>query len=41
MLELKKDRGVIFHDTQKSNARFEKKLTCSLKNEMKNLANFH
>ena len=41
MLELKKDRGVIFHDTLKSNARFEKKLTCSLKNEMKNLANFH
>ena len=27
--------------TLKSDAKFEEKLTCSLKNDMKNLANFH
>ena len=27
--------------TLKSDAKFEEKLTCGLKNEMRNLANFH
>ena len=27
--------------TLKSDAKFEKKLSCGLKNDMKNLANFH
>ena len=27
--------------TLKSDAKFEEKLTCSLKNDMKNLVNFH
>ena len=27
--------------TLKSDAKFEKKLTCSLENDMRNLANFH
>ena len=27
--------------TLKSDAKFEKKLSCDLKNDMKNLANFH
>ena len=40
ILELKKDRGVIFHDTE-SDAKFEEKLTCGLENDMRNLANFH
>ena len=39
MFELKEYRGVIFHDT--SDAKFEEKLTCGLKNDMRNLANFH
>ena len=40
MLELKKYTGVIFK-TLKSDAKFEEKLTCSLKNHMRNLTNFH
>ena len=40
MFELKKYRGVIFHDT-KSDIKFEVKLTCAFKNDMRNLANFH
>ena len=27
--------------TRKSDAKFEKKLTCGLKNDMRNLAHFH
>ena len=38
MFELKK--GVIFHD-KKSDIKFEVKLTCAFKNDMRNLANFH
>ena len=38
--DLKKYRGVIFHDT-KSHAKFEEKLTCGLENDMRNLADFH
>ena len=37
---LKKYRGVIFM-TMKSHARFEEKLTCGLKNDTRNLANFY
>ena len=40
MFDLKKYRGVIFHDT-KSDAEFEEKLTCGLENEMRNMANVH
>ena len=40
ILELKKYRGVSF-TTLKSDAKFEEKLTCGLKNDMRNLANFH
>ena len=40
MFELQKYGGVIFHDTEEY-ANFEEKLTCSLKNDMINLANFH
>ena len=39
MFDLKKYRGVIFHDTR--DAKFEEKITCALENNMKNLANFH
>ena len=39
MLELKKYRGVIFHDTE-GDAKFEEKLTRGLENDS-NLANFH
>ena len=39
-LDLKKCRGVIFHET-KSHAKFEEKLTCGQENDMSNLANFH
>ena len=38
---LKKYRGVIFHDALKSRAKFEEKLTWGLKNDTRNLANFH
>ena len=38
--DLKKYKGVIFHDT-KSHANFEEKLTCGLENDMRNLADFH
>ena len=34
MFDLKKYRGVIFHNT-------EEKLTCGLENDMRNMANFH
>ena len=37
MFDLKTDRGVIFHYTE----RFEEKPTCCLENKMKNMANFH
>ena len=40
MFDLKKYRGDIFHDTE-GDAKFEKKLTCGLANEMRNMANFH
>ena len=40
MFELKKYRGVIFHDAR-SDAKFVEKVTCGLENDMKNLANFH
>ena len=33
-------RGDIFHDTE-GDAKFEKKLTCGLANEMRNMASFH
>ena len=39
MFDLKKYRGVIFHDTE-GDAKFEGKLTCGLENDS-NLANFH
>ena len=37
MLELKRYRGVIFHDAED----FEGKLTCAFQNDMRNLANLH
>ena len=37
--DLKKYRGVIFHDTEES--KFEEKLTCGLGNNMSNMENFH
>ena len=39
-IEQKKYSGVIFHDTE-NDAKFEENLTCGLKNDMENLANFH
>ena len=39
-IEQKKYSGVIFYDTA-SDAKFEENLTCGLKNDMENLANFH
>ena len=39
MFDLKKYRGVIFHDTE-SVAKFEEKLTFGLENE-RNMATFH
>ena len=39
LFDLKKYRGVIFHDTE-SVAKFEEKLTCGLEND-RNMANFH
>ena len=39
MFDLKKYRGVIFHDTE-VDAKFEEKLTCGLENDS-NMANFH
>ena len=43
MFELKEYRGVMFDGTKalKTDAKFEGKLTCAFKNDMKNLANFH
>ena len=38
--DLKKYRGVIFHDNEED-AKFEEKLTCGLENEIRNIANFH
>ena len=40
MFDLKKYRGVIFHDTEEW-SKFEEKLTCGLENVMGSLANFH
>ena len=40
MFDLKKYRGVIFHDTE-GWSKFEDKLTCGLENDMRNMANFH
>ena len=40
IFELKKYRGVIFHDAREW-CKFKEKVTCGLKNDMKNLANFH
>ena len=39
MFDLKKYRGVIFHDTE-GDAKFEEKLTWALEND-RNMANFH
>ena len=39
MFDLKKYRGVIFHDTE-GVVKFEEKLTCRLEND-RNMANFH
>ena len=40
--DLKKYRGVLFHDTAfKGDAKFKEKLTCDMKNDITNLANFH
>ena len=39
MFDLKKYRGVIFHDTE-DDAKFEEKLTCGLEND-RNMAYFH
>ena len=39
MFDLKKYRGVIFHNTE-GDAKFEDKLTCGLENDG-NIANFH
>ena len=39
MFEQKKYRGVMC-DTLKNNAKFEEKMTCALKNDMRNLTNF-
>ena len=39
MFDLKKYRGVIFHDTE-GVVKFEEKLTCGLENDG-NMANFH
>ena len=33
MFELKRYRGVMFHDTRKSDAKFGEKLTCGLEND--------
>ena len=41
MLELQMYRGVIFHDTEELMQILKKKLTCGLKNDMRNLVNFH
>ena len=38
--DLKRYRGVIFHDTE-DDAIFEEKLTRGLEKEMRNMANFH
>ena len=40
MFDLKKYRGVFFHDTDEW-CKIWKKLTCGLENDMMNLANFH
>ena len=40
--QLEKYRRVMSHDTElNSNAKFQEKLTCSLGNDMRNLANFY
>ena len=39
MFDLKKYRGVIFHDTEVV-AKFEEKLTCGFQND-RNMARFH
>ena len=39
MFELKSYRGVMFDDTEDS-FKFEGKLTCAFKNDMKNMGNF-
>ena len=40
MFELKKYRGVIFHDTRQW-CKIWRKMTCGLENSMRNLAKFH
>ena len=40
MFDLKSTEELSFM-TLKSDAKFEEKLTCGLKNDMRNLANFH
>ena len=39
LFDLKKYRGVIFHDTE-GDAKFEEKLTCGFEND-RNMANFY
>ena len=41
VFELKEGTEELSFITQKSDAKFEEKLACGLKNDMKNLANFH
>ena len=41
MFELQKYRGVIFHDTIESDAKFEEILAFDLENDMRSLAKFH
>ena len=40
MFELKKYRGVFFYDTEEW-FKLEEKVTCGLKNDMRNFENFH
>ena len=41
MFNQKKSTEKLFFMTLKSDAKFEEKLTCSLENDTRNLANFH
>ena len=41
MFELQKYRGIIFHDTIESDAKFEEILAFDLENDMRSLAKFH
>ena len=39
--QLENLRGIMCHDTLKGVAKFKEKLTCGLKNDIRNLVNFH